>query len=232
MNPASASNPAVTSGSAIENGPGPGDSGSGGRSTPRIWAAVAVVSAIQGLRSSCCQTDAARRPPGRTARQMLARADAGSAKNISPNRECTASNSRPPPATATRSALAASAVTPAPGRPAAESRRCAAAAICPTMSTALTQPSGATSAASATAEMPGPHPMSMIRSPGLAPRAIRAAEPCRPIAASIASACSSQTAASRPKCSAACMPAGPPGVSTRPASAAAAARTCGVTSIT
>ena len=67
-------------------------------------ASAARGTSSQSLASSGCQQTKASRPPGRTADRMFANAATGSSKNITPNREMTASNrAGPNPRTCTSS---------------------------------------------------------------------------------------------------------------------------------
>jgi hypothetical protein len=88
-NPAAASRVLVRAGSARENGPGaPG--GGAGRSRPA--ASAPASSRIHSFGPGPCQASITSRPPGRSARPMLANPAAGSPKNIVPVREIATSN--------------------------------------------------------------------------------------------------------------------------------------------
>jgi hypothetical protein len=101
------------------------------------------------------------RPPWRTARLRLAKAGAGSAKNMTPKREMTAS--APPGG---KAETAASSTRNCAASPSAAARSRARATIGSEMSTPSAAPPDPTRRIASSVVSPQPQPMSMTRSPG------------------------------------------------------------------
>src|SRR5260221_6050924 len=85
-NPAASSTARTLPGSASENGPGSAGPGIGGKD-PVTDATAAPGISIHSLSNTLCQQTKDSAPPGLSARRTLPNAAAGSAKNITPNRE-------------------------------------------------------------------------------------------------------------------------------------------------
>jgi hypothetical protein len=143
---------------------------------------------VERFSSNARQQTKARRPFGLRLRRMLINAAAGSAKNITPNREKAASNE----AGSNGNTSASAWTNRTPSHPSAA--RCANVSTAADRSIPTTVPSGATARTRSSAVSPPPQPMSRTLSPGCG---ASTAKPRRPSGASCSSK-NSRTSAHAP----------------------------------